>query len=82
MDRGIYLYSWSMTKMDSSWQRIYFCNQQHKIEIVRSVLEDHDIKSVIVDRRDSNYTMLGDIEIFVRQEDAIIAKIIIEQNEL
>ncbi len=68
--------------MDSTWQCIYFSNQLHKIEIVRSVLNDHEIKSVVIDKRDSSYIMVGDIEVYVSNEDAILAKIIIEQNEL
>ncbi len=68
--------------MDNNWQCIYFSNQLHKIEIVRAVLEDHDIKSVAVDKRDSSYISVGDIEVYVPNEDAILAKIIIEQNDL
>ena len=68
--------------MESGWKCIYFNNQMHKIEIVRAVLNDQDIKSVVVDKRDSSYFMVGDIEIYVSNEDAILAKIIIEQNEL
>ena len=68
--------------MDGTWQCIYYSNQLHKIEIVRSVLNDHDIKSVIVDKRDSSYIMVGDIEVFVPNEDAILAKVIIDQNNL
>ncbi len=68
--------------MESGWQCIYFNNQMHKIEIVRAVLDDQDIKTVVVDKRDSSYFMVGDIEIYVSNEDAILAKIIIEQNEL
>ena len=68
--------------MYKRWQCIYFSNQLHKIEIVRSVLNDHEIKSVVVDKRDSSYFMVGDIEVYVPNEDAILAKIIIDQNEL
>lgn len=68
--------------MDGTWQCIYYSNQLHKIEIVRSVLNDHEIKSVIVDKRDSSYIMVGDIEVFVPNEDAILAKVIIDQNNL
>ena len=68
--------------MDSSWQCIYFSNQLHKIEIVRSVLNDNEIKSVVVDKRDSSYIMVGDIELYVSNEDVILAKILIQQNEL
>ncbi len=68
--------------MDSGWKCIYFSNQLHKIEIVRSVLNDNDIKSVVIDKRDSSYVMVGDIEVYVSSEDVILAKIIIEQNDL
>jgi hypothetical protein len=68
--------------MDKNWQCIYFSNLLHKIEIVRAILEVHDIKSVTVDKRDSSYIAVGDIELYVPNEDAILAKIIIEQNEL
>lgn len=63
--------------MDSGWQCVYFSNQLHSIEIVRAVLEEHDIKSVVVDKRDSSYISIGDIEVFVPNEDAILAKVII-----
>ncbi len=63
--------------MDSGWQCVYFSNQLHSIEIVRAVLEDHDIKSVVVDKRDSSYISIGDLEVFVPNEDAILAKVII-----
>ena len=68
--------------MDSNWQCIYISNQLHKIEIVRSVLNDNEIKSVVVDKRDSSYIMVGDIEVYVSIEDVILAKIIIQQNDL
>ena len=68
--------------MDSGWQCVYFSNQLQLIEIVRAVLNDHNIKSVVIDKRDSSYIMVGDIEVFVPLEDSILAKIIIEQNDL
>jgi hypothetical protein len=68
--------------MDSGWQCVYFSNQLQRIEIVRSLLDEHNIKNVVIDKRDSSYIMVGDIEIFVPLEDAILAKIIIEQSEL
>jgi hypothetical protein len=68
--------------MERGWKRIYYSNQMHSVEIVRAVLEDHDIQSMVVDKRDSSYISIGDIEVFVPDEDAILAKIIIEQNAL
>jgi hypothetical protein len=63
--------------MDNNWERVYYGNQIHSIEIVRASLMENDIKCVIIDKRASGY-LIGDIEVFVRNEDAILAKIIIE----
>ena len=68
--------------MNEQWQCIYTTTHLHEIEIVRSVLNDHEIKSVVVDKRDSNYITLGEIELYVSNEDVILAKIIIQQDEL
>ena len=68
--------------MDKGWQCIYFSNQFQRIEIVRALLDENNIKNVIIDKRDSSYIMVGDIEVYVPLEDSILAKIIIEQNEL
>jgi hypothetical protein len=64
------------------WQKVYASNQLHKVEIVKAVLKDHEIETVIVDKRDSSYIFLGEIEVFVPGQDIILAKIIIEQNDL
>lgn len=68
--------------MDGNWQCVYYSNQLQRIEIIRALLDEQNIKNVIIDKRDSSYIMVGDIEIFVPLEDAILAKIIIQQNEL
>ena len=64
------------------WERVYYSNQAHTIEIVKAALEDHEIKSVVLDKRITSYVSVGDIEVYVPAEDAILAKIIIEQLAL
>jgi hypothetical protein len=68
--------------MEKGWQRVYINNQLHNVEIVRAVLSDHDIDSFVVDKRDSSYITIGDIEVYVRDENAVLAKVIIEENVL
>jgi hypothetical protein len=68
--------------MEKGWTCIYVQNLMHKAEIVRAVLADQNIDSFMVDKRDSSYISVGDIEVYVRDEDAILAKLIIEQHEL
>ncbi|TAH41326.1 MAG: hypothetical protein EYC69_08550 [Bacteroidetes bacterium] len=68
--------------MEKEWKRIYISNKIHLVEIVRAVLADNDIPSVVVDKRDSSYISIGDIEVYVSEENAILAQVLIEQNSL
>ena len=67
----------------TDWELIYTSDLPHRIEIVLQVLKDQDIDAVKMDRRDSSQIVLGtSIEVYAKKEDAILAKIIIEQNQL
>ena len=66
----------------TGWELIYTSTLPHQVEIVLEVLKDQDIEAVKLDNRDSSYTMIGEIEVYAKKEDAILAKIIIEQNQL
>jgi hypothetical protein len=68
--------------MQKGWQRIYFSDKPHLVEIAKSILEDNHIESVIVDKRDSSYISIGELELFVKDDDVILAKLIIEKNNL
>lgn len=68
--------------MEKGWTNIYVSNKMHLVEIVKAVLADNNIHSVVVDKRDSSYISLGDIEVYVSEENAILARVIIEQNQL
>ncbi len=68
--------------MEKGWTLIYVNNQLHKTEIVRAVLEDEGIESVSMDKRDSSYISIGDIEVYVPEEYAELARTIIEKNAL
>jgi hypothetical protein len=67
--------------MEKGWERIYSTDKAHMISIVRSMLKENDIESVEINKKDSSYAF-GDIEIFVKEEDVIFAKILIKQNHL
>ena len=68
--------------MENGWKSVYISDKMHLAEIVKAVLGDNQIESVLMDKRDSSYITIGDIEVFVRQEDAVLARLIIEQNKL
>jgi hypothetical protein len=64
------------------WQRIYFTDKPHLIQIAKSLLEENNIESVIVDKRDSSYIGIGELELFIKDDDVILAKFLLEQNNL
>ena len=68
--------------MDKGWQLIYFTDKQHLVEIVKAALIDSNIESYELNKKDSNYITVGEIELYVKNEDAPLAKIIIDQNNL
>jgi hypothetical protein len=68
--------------MDKGWQRIYFSDKPHLVEIAKAILEENSIESVVVDKRDSSYVTIGEVELYVKDDDVILAKFLISQNKL
>lgn len=67
--------------MTDNWQMIYSSQLLYKVEIVKAVLENSDIESVIVNRKDSLYHV-GEIELYVKYDDVLRAKQIIYREKL
>ena len=68
--------------MDKGWQLVYYSDKKYLVRIVKAALADSGIESFEIDKQDSSYITIGDTELYVREEDAALAKIIIEQNKL
>jgi hypothetical protein len=60
---------------------IYSSGEIFKAEIVKAVLLDNSIDSVIVNKKDSSYNF-GEVELHVHPDDVIAAKQIIQNNQL
>lgn len=63
------------------WKNVYTSNYEHKIGIVKALLKEYGIDSVIVNKKDSFY-LVGDLELYVNQDDVLKAKNIIIKEEL
>jgi hypothetical protein len=70
--------------MSGNWVKIYTTTQLHRAEIVKAVLEDHDIATSAMNKMDSMHTHLtvGEIEIFVDSKKAIRATHLITKHDL
>ncbi len=66
--------------MPDDWIRVYSSNKDHIIEILKEVLSDEGIKAMSIDKRDSAY-LFGDIELYVKKDDVMKAKILIDKFE-
>lgn len=67
--------------MHEDWQKIYSSQFEHKIEIVKAVLEDAGIQGVVVNKKDSFY-LFGELELYVNPDQVIKAKRIINEESL
>ncbi|HRH67049.1 MAG TPA: DUF2007 domain-containing protein [Bacteroidia bacterium] len=68
--------------MEPGWKCIYSSEKQHLADIVQAVLRDNGIESVSMDKRDSSYITIGEIELYVTSENATLARSIIEHLQL
>lgn len=68
--------------MEKDWTRIYTSPDEYKASIVASVLEDHEIKVVRLNKRDTSYLNFGEIELYVHEVDFEQALEIIIKNDL
>ena len=65
--------------MEKDWVIAYETKQEYLAEIARTVLFDNDIESVIINKKDSIYNTIGDIEIYVNRDNLIKAKQILQK---
>jgi hypothetical protein len=68
--------------MQKGWQRIYFSTKPHLTEIAKAILEEKNIECVIIDKRDSSYITIGELELYVKDTDVIPAKHELSKNNL
>jgi hypothetical protein len=67
---------------DEDWVRIYSSVYAHKVGIVKAFLEDNQIQTIEVNKQDSSYTFIGDIELYARKEDSVLAGFLIKEHQL
>lgn len=61
------------------WQKVYKTEIRHRAEIVKAVLEDHDLSPILIDKKDSAY-QFGHYEIMVLPENVLVALKLIQDE--
>lgn len=68
--------------MEKDWVKIYTSPDEHKIALVKAVLDDHLMEIVEINRKDSSYPGFGEVELYIHKNDFDKAIEIIISNEL
>ena len=53
--------------MEKDWEMVYENPNEVRVEIVRVVLEDSQIPTVVINKKDSSYQNFGNYEVYVNQ---------------
>lgn len=64
----------------TKWIKVFASKREHKIEIVKDILADEEIDSVIMNKKDSAYNIFGNYELHVSAENVVRALRIIEND--
>jgi hypothetical protein len=66
--------------MSEDWTMVYSTNFLYHAELLKHMLADNQITSVIMNKQDSAYNF-GNIELFVKPADVVRAKHLISKTE-
>lgn len=58
---------------ETDWVLLYSSNRAYETEILKGILEEEDIPAIIVNKQDSAYVVIGDIEVYVPRQDMLKA---------
>ena len=68
--------------MDKNWAKIYASDADYKVDIAKNILDELEIQSVIVDKKDSAYGVFGEIELYVQRQNVIKALHILSKKDI
>lgn len=64
-----------------NWIKVFESSMQVRAEIVKGVLEEHQIQAVVLNKKETVYQIFGNYEVHVQRENMIQANNLI-QNEI
>lgn len=67
--------------MSENWEKVLVTPVFHRAELAKFLLAEHEIEAVVLNKKDSNYVVFGSCEVYVPTKDAILARIILD-NEI
>jgi hypothetical protein len=68
--------------MEKNWIKIFTSPDYYRSEIVKQVLTEHHIDTVLLNKQASSYHDFGDVEVYIHQENFSNAIEIIILNQI
>ena len=64
----------------NNWVKVFAATEEYKAAMVKDILNDKGFKAVIVNKKDSAYSIFGQYEVHVAPEYAVSAIRVIEND--
>ena len=64
------------------WKCIYSTDQMYKAEMMKAFLVKENIEAVVVNKKDSAYTVFAEVELYVQPEDEHLAIELIKEIKI
>ncbi len=61
------------------WEVLFTSDKAYRVEIMKGLLEEEDIPSVIMNKQDSSYLIFGEVQLLVRRNDILRAEQILKK---
>ncbi len=66
--------------MEKDWVPLYRSSSPTELEIIRSMLDSHEIAAVVLNQRDSSYLAFGEATLLVRNVDYVRARGLLDKH--
>ncbi|HON18227.1 MAG TPA: DUF2007 domain-containing protein [Salinivirgaceae bacterium] len=66
--------------MSPKWIAIYSTSNEFEAHIIKQMLASNEIQAILVNKKDSAYTTIGEIEIHVMQDSVLKARTLIKKH--
>jgi len=68
--------------MEKGWIEVYMTAHEYKVSIAKELLENEGIKAVVLNQHDSAYQIFGEFSIYVAENDAETATLLLKNLKL
>jgi len=65
-----------------NWVKVYSTNNLQHIELLRHILKENGIDAIVMNKQDSIYVTIGEIDLMVNTNDVLRSKKIISETKL